>query len=197
MKGINRCSCVIAAYCMKKYRWTMYKALEFIQSRKPNVAIRQNFFSQLLGLENRLARMGLGAKSFNWNEIGDNPKNLESDELLITNTFLNSKSIGHAQFNDSSPKGNKSEKYLAIINVDSISNKIVWIDEQPTDSEINPSLVTIIPQKKKERTYNYPIRKVSNNEEKREQDFVKSILKVYFLNEIFIHSLRGPIKSFI
>ena len=182
---------------MKKYRWTMYKALEFIQSRKPNVAIRQNFFSQLLGLENRLARMGLGAKSFNWNEIGDNPKNLESDELLITNTFLNSKSIGHVQFNDSSLKGNKSEKNLAIINVDSISNKIVWIDEQPTDSEINPSLVTIIPQKKKERTYNYPIRKVSNNEEKREQDFVKSILKVYFLNEIFIHSLRGPIKSFI
>jgi len=88
--------------------------LEFIQSRKPNVAIRPNFFSQLLGLENRLARMGLGAKSFTWNEIGDNPKNLESDELLITNTFINSKSVGQAQFNDLSPKGNSWRNFKVI-----------------------------------------------------------------------------------
>jgi len=164
MKGINRCSCVIAAYCMKKYRWTLYKTLEFIQSRKPNVAIRPNFFSQLLGLENRLARMGLGAKSFTWNEIGDNPKNLESDELLITNTFINSKSVGQAQFNDLSPKDPKSAK-------------IVWKDEKTLDLEGKQSLVTVIPQKKKEKNFENPIRKMSNNhEEKKEQTF-KSILK--------------------
>ena len=39
-------------------------------------------------LENRLTKIGRGAKTFNWNDIGDT-KNVE--ELLLTNTFLNSR----------------------------------------------------------------------------------------------------------
>ncbi len=34
--------------------------------------------------------MGRGAKTFNWTDIGDN-RNLNSEELLLTNTFLNAK----------------------------------------------------------------------------------------------------------
>lgn len=91
LKGQNRSCCVLAAYFMKKYRWTLYKTLEFLHSRKPNLEIRSNFFSQLMNLENKLAKIGQGAKTYNWTEIGDDPKNIESEELLLTNTFLNSK----------------------------------------------------------------------------------------------------------
>ncbi len=44
----------------------------------------------MLNLENRLAKLGLGAKTYNWNELGEE-KNIESEEFLLSNTFLNSK----------------------------------------------------------------------------------------------------------
>ena len=59
-----------------------------MHSRRPDLEIRANFFNQLVKLENRLTKIGRGAKTFNWNDIGDT-KNVE--ELLLTNTFLNSR----------------------------------------------------------------------------------------------------------
>lgn len=83
---------------MKKYRWTLYKTLEFLHSRKPNLEIRSNFFSQLMAIEAKFAKQGLGAKTYNWNEVGDDPKNMDSEELLLTNTFLNAKKLPLADF---------------------------------------------------------------------------------------------------
>lgn len=105
VKGQNRSCCVLAAYFMKKYRWTLYKTLEFLHARKPTLEIRSNFFTQLTNLENHLAKLGQGAKTFNWNELSDDPKNIESEELLLTNTFLNSKKPAPIDIVDSpSPK---------------------------------------------------------------------------------------------
>ena len=116
VKGQNRSCCILAAYFMKKYRWTLYKTLEFLHSRKPNLEIRSNFFSQLTNLENKLSKLGIGAKTHNWNEIGDDRRNLESDELLLTNTFLNSKSItpvnGTQDPVHQSNKGSNSDCYF-------------------------------------------------------------------------------------
>ena len=58
--------------------------------RRPDLEIRSNFFKQLSRLENKLTKLGFGAKTFNWNEIGTAYK-LTSEELLLTNTFLNAK----------------------------------------------------------------------------------------------------------
>lgn len=74
---------------MRKFRWTLYKTLEFLHSRRPDLEIRASFFNQLLTLENKLAKLGMGAKTYNWKEISD--QNYDSEELLLTNTFLNSK----------------------------------------------------------------------------------------------------------
>ena len=98
VKGQNRSCCILAAYFMKKYRWTLYKTLEYLHSRKPNLEIRSNFFTQLMNLENKLAKLGFGAKTYNWNEIGDDPKNIDSEELLLTNTFMNSKKLPPADY---------------------------------------------------------------------------------------------------
>ena len=56
--------------------------------RRPDLEIRANFFNQLVRLENKLTKLGFGAKTFNWNEIGSAYK-VTSEELLLTNTFLN------------------------------------------------------------------------------------------------------------
>ncbi len=61
-----------------------------MHSRRPDLEIRANFFNQLVKLENKLTKMGFGAKTFNWNEIGE-PYKITSEELLLSNTFKNSK----------------------------------------------------------------------------------------------------------
>jgi len=44
-----------------------------------------------LTLENKLAKLNMGAKSFNWKEISETNIEIDSEELLLTNTFLNSR----------------------------------------------------------------------------------------------------------
>ena len=71
-----------------RFNWTLYKTLEFLNSRRPNLEIRANFFHQLTDLESRLIKPGTRQASSNWT---DTVKIYDSDEILITNTFLNAK----------------------------------------------------------------------------------------------------------
>lgn len=43
VRGQSRASCVIACYLMKKYKWTLLKTLEFLNSRRPDLEIRGTF----------------------------------------------------------------------------------------------------------------------------------------------------------
>ena len=43
VRGQSRSSMVLAAYFMKKYRWSMLKTLEFLNSRRPDLEIRGTF----------------------------------------------------------------------------------------------------------------------------------------------------------
>lgn len=47
VRGMSRSSVVLAAYFMRKYRWSMLKTLEFLNSRRPDLEIRSNFIQQL------------------------------------------------------------------------------------------------------------------------------------------------------
>ncbi|KRX00626.1 hypothetical protein PPERSA_00853 [Pseudocohnilembus persalinus] len=116
VRGHNRSVCIIAAYLMRKYRWTLYKTLEFLHARRPDLEIRASFFNQLLALENRLSKLGLGAKTYNWKEIAESNLNeLENEEILLKNTFLNSKNQEVAEYNDTDDK--------------IVQPKIRWVDE--------------------------------------------------------------------
>jgi hypothetical protein len=42
---------VLAAYFMRKYRWSMLKTLEFLNSRRPDLEIRGTFIQQLQQFE--------------------------------------------------------------------------------------------------------------------------------------------------
>ena len=87
---MNRACFVIASYIMRKYRWSLLKTLEFLNSRRPDLEMRQSFLSQLSLYENRLFQRSLGPKTSKWTELSDNAFHLENDELILRNTFLNS-----------------------------------------------------------------------------------------------------------
>ncbi|CAK60349.1 unnamed protein product (macronuclear) [Paramecium tetraurelia] len=102
-KGHNRSVAVLCVYLMKKYRWTLYKTLQFMHNRRPDLEMKAHFFNQLLSIETRLQKQGYGAKTFNWDELYTQGEN---DEILIRNTYLNSQPQGVAEFKDldSKPK---------------------------------------------------------------------------------------------
>ena len=89
-RAMNRACFVIASFVMRRYRWSLLKTLEFLNSRRPDLEMRQSFLSQLSLFENRLVQRGLGPKTSKWTELSDNSFHLENEELILRNTFLNS-----------------------------------------------------------------------------------------------------------
>ena len=72
----------------------MLKTLEFLNSRRPDLEIRGTFIQQLQQYEQRLCNRGLGPLSFNFNELsfrgkGQFVKDIQDEEMIIRNTFLN------------------------------------------------------------------------------------------------------------
>ena len=67
VNGLNRAGTIITAFLMRKYRWTLQKTIQFMLSRRPDFRIRPSFMHQLNAYEARLLKMGLGAKSSDWN----------------------------------------------------------------------------------------------------------------------------------
>ena len=47
VKAQNRSCFVIAAFIMRRYRWSLLKTLEFLNSRRPDLEMRPSFLSQL------------------------------------------------------------------------------------------------------------------------------------------------------
>lgn len=91
MRAQNRACFVIAAFIMRRYRWSLLKTLEFLNSRRPDLEMRQSFLNQLSQYENRLYQRGLGPKTTRWTELSDNSTTpIENEELILRNTYLNS-----------------------------------------------------------------------------------------------------------
>jgi protein-tyrosine phosphatase len=43
VRGQSRAASVIAVYLMRKYKWTLLKTLEFLNSRRPDLEMRTTF----------------------------------------------------------------------------------------------------------------------------------------------------------
>ena len=69
----------------------MIKCLEFLNSRRPDLEIRVTFIRQLGEYEQRLSARNFGPMTVGWNDLSNKNKFLESEELLIRNTFMNAK----------------------------------------------------------------------------------------------------------
>jgi hypothetical protein len=76
------------------------KTLEFLNSRRPELEMRQSFLRQIQMYESKLVARGVGPKSKEWNELSDTVTyHLENDELILRNTYVNSQ-CGPIQLND-------------------------------------------------------------------------------------------------
>jgi hypothetical protein len=78
---------------MRRYRWSLLKTLEFLNSRRQDLEMRPSFLTQLQNYESKLYARGIGPKTHRWGELSDTSTNyIENEELILRNTFLNSKS---------------------------------------------------------------------------------------------------------
>lgn len=97
-KAQNRACFVIAAFVMRRYRWSMIKTLEFLNSRRQDLEMRPSFLRQLQMYENKLFKRGLGPKTQRWTEISENSEPIKNEELILRNTYLNSQQGPWAEF---------------------------------------------------------------------------------------------------
>ena len=95
VRGQSRASAVIAAYLMRKYRWSLLKTLEFLNWRRSDLEIRESFIQQLSDYETRLLKRQIPCTKV-WSDVSPDQKFLESEELLVRNTFLNSQTTQNA-----------------------------------------------------------------------------------------------------
>ena len=71
VRGQSRATCTLAAYIMRKYKWTLLKALEFLNSRRPDLEIRATFIHQLSAYEARLANSIKMPITSKWDELSN------------------------------------------------------------------------------------------------------------------------------
>lgn len=74
---------------MRKYHWSLLKTLEFLNSRRPDLEIRATFIHQLSAYESRLQQQVKIPITQKWDEISNPKVNIECEELVLRNTFMN------------------------------------------------------------------------------------------------------------
>ena len=104
MKAQNRACFVATVFLMRRYRWSFQKTLEFLNSRRPDLEMRPSFLQQLVQYESKLIARGIGPKTNRWGELSDTQTHpLENEELILRNTYLNSKTFQTDQLGTTGP----------------------------------------------------------------------------------------------
>ena len=113
LKGQNRSCVVVLIYLLKKYKWTLGKALEFIKSKKTDVDIMKHFLTQLSLFDARLSRTNI-PKSSDWHGNIQNfnigKLEYESEENVMRNTYLNGQENTNMEHNHN--KGFTFSKFI-------------------------------------------------------------------------------------
>ena len=85
--GQNRSLSIVVLYLMRRFRWSFYKTLQFLDSKRPNLEIKKNYFKYLKDVAETYELNVTCSKS--WNKLCS-LKHVYDEEVLITNTYLNS-----------------------------------------------------------------------------------------------------------
>ena len=125
-KAQNRACFVIASFIMRKYRWSMLKTLEFVNSRRQDLEMWPSFLRQLQMYENKLLKRGLGPKTQRWTEIWESCDPIKNEELILRNTYLNSQQGPWAEFSKINPNADPQKT----INHELNNALIKWRDNQ-------------------------------------------------------------------
>ena len=98
VRGVSRCVCIVTAFLMKKYGWSLFKSLDFLAFRRPDIDINPGFLHQLGSFEARLARVSKIERTDQWDKVTDNP-----EEILLRNTYLNARIVSNSQPDPTGP----------------------------------------------------------------------------------------------
>ena len=107
---------------MRKYRWSMLKTLEFLNSRRQELEMRPSFLKQLQSYENKLFKRGLGPKTQKWTEISEASEPTSNEELILRNTYLNSQQGPWAEYSKLNQKGTERHRQPLLRWRDTISS---------------------------------------------------------------------------
>lgn len=81
-------------YLMSKFNWSLLKALEFINYRRPNLEIRASFLQQLANWQQRRLKKGSPSCSETWDAIPNAFSSLvKNEEAVLRNTYINAQLI--------------------------------------------------------------------------------------------------------
>lgn len=142
IRGQSRASVALSAYFMQKYRWSLYKTLEFLNSRRPDLEIRAAFVSQLADFEQKLISQGRGPQTAHWNEVADNQIVLDKnrfypdEELILRNTFLNAQLGFNKSYEKSRDTSQATKQENETSEADPTQGRIKWIDDNQDKKDI-------------------------------------------------------------
>ncbi|OMJ68748.1 hypothetical protein SteCoe_33706 [Stentor coeruleus] len=124
VRGVSRCVCIVTGYLIKKYQWSLYKALDFIAFRRPDLDLNPVFLTQLSTFEARLVRNSKLPRTDQWDQVLEN-----GEELVLRNTFINAR-LGEPtdyhmiQNNENIPSTIKWQENVVDVSSNAAKNKV-------------------------------------------------------------------------
>eukprot|EP00405_Crypthecodinium_cohnii_P040194 CAMPEP_0206564444 /NCGR_PEP_ID=MMETSP0325_2-20121206/23468_1 /ASSEMBLY_ACC=CAM_ASM_000347 /TAXON_ID=2866 /ORGANISM="Crypthecodinium cohnii, Strain Seligo" /LENGTH=429 /DNA_ID=CAMNT_0054067087 /DNA_START=225 /DNA_END=1511 /DNA_ORIENTATION=- len=118
--GESRSCCVLLAYFMRKFKWSLQKSKDFLIMRQASIQMSQGFQEQLATFEARLSET-VGPLSTTWEASDMKGLSLAVDDeaLLLTNTYLNTTKLKEVM-PESSPSAGSRE---------SPRRRVIWSDQ--------------------------------------------------------------------
>ncbi|KAF0696801.1 Aste57867_12463 [Aphanomyces stellatus] len=128
LDGMSRSPCVMMAYLMSKYQWSLDKAYEYVKMKRPDINPANGYLDQLSTLDTQLQKKHrVSEKKRNeWDSAFADPK---TDEIVLVNTFLNvTNGVALPHDAPSSSSSRKAKK-----------KRLLWIDLCPHMRKLNPT----------------------------------------------------------
>mmetsp|Transcript_73674 Transcript_73674/g.193291 ORF Transcript_73674/g.193291 Transcript_73674/m.193291 type:complete len:351 (+) Transcript_73674:138-1190(+) len=148
--GESRSYCVLAAYLMKKYRWSLQKSFDLLSKAQPNAKPNPGFLRSLADLEQRLQEGASRPLSRGWDEAmpGARGAAAQSEEMVLRNTYLNAQGLtgggGSSEAASgrpaSSPPGPRIQWSPRIEETRLLSDEAPWSREPPSGLRAKPAL---------------------------------------------------------
>ena len=123
VRGQNRAGAVALIYLMKKYSWSLRKALKYFCTKKAYFSLNKSYMNQLTVLEGIISKQVKLSNENDWLSCINS-----KDELLLCNTYLNETVIPKKKMKNS--KNNKSDTNNNSNNSSNKLKRVGWIDRK-------------------------------------------------------------------
>ena len=91
--GENRSFSIMVCFLMKRYNWSLYKAIQYIDNKKPKIEIKKSFYKSLIETARNFEEKKNLSKNWTKNDFFSELE-FREEEKILRNTFLNSINSG-------------------------------------------------------------------------------------------------------